>query len=695
MSCLIIAEKPSVAQAIARVLDARNKRPGYIEGSGFIVSWCIGHLVELAQPEAYDERYAKWRRDDLPILPASFKHVVSERTKKQFDALKKLMDRKDVDTIVCATDAGREGELIFRLVYEMCGCTKPIKRLWISSLEESAIREGFRNLRDSREFDSLYHAALCRSQADWIVGLNMTRLMTTMYGQTLHVGRVMTPTLAMVVEREQAIREFTPEPFYTVSLSGNIEAQTERITDKDEAMRIMSSCQGQSAQIVSIKRQKKSQNPPLPYDLTSLQRDANRLFGYSAQQTLDYAQSLYEKKLLTYPRTDSRYLVSDMEESLPALAQRVAASLPFAQRLALPVNPAQIICDGKVTDHHALIPTQSMPGMDFADLPEGERVILQLVAVRLLCSVGNPYLYEETEIEIECAGHTFTTKGKTVLQQGWRAAENAFRMSMGNRIENDEEERPPADFSYPYEGQTLYAVNCQMHEGKTTPPKRYTEDTLLAAMESAGAHDMTPEVERKGIGTPATRAGIIEKLCKTGLMERSGNGKRKQLVPTQKGITLISVLPEAICSAAMTADWERQLLEIERGRLSDAEFLAAISAMVSDQVRSAHPAENAETLFPSNRRKVGTCPVCGGAVTESPKGFFCDGPACHFRLFKDNRFFTNRGKTLDAETMTALLEDGHARVQGFVSQKTGKPYDGIVHLEPDEEGNARIRVSLA
>lgn len=692
MNQLIVAEKPSVAQAIARVLGANEKKNGYIEGNGNVVTWCIGHLVELAPPEMYGQNLAKWTREDLPIRPHPYKFVPVQRTREQFENLKRLMNSFETEIVVCATDAGREGELIFRLVYNECGCVKPVKRLWISSMEESAIREGFCNLRDGAEFDALYRAALCRAKADWLIGINMTRLLSTMYGQRLNVGRVMSPTLAMVAEREKAIRSFVPEPFYTVELSCGMEAKTARMNDKAMAQQIAASCQGQTATVTHIERREKVKNPPKLYDLTTLQRDANRLFGFSAQQTLDYAQSLYEKKLLTYPRTDSRFLTSDMEAKLPELVVKVGAALPFMQGFSLPVNASQVVCDAKVSDHHALIPTPTMPGSDLSALPDGEKTVLMLVAVRLICAVGEPYRYQETEVTLDCAGHTFVAKGTSVVQMGWRIAETVFRGSMGSRIDNDAQEDKEIALPDMFEGKTLSPVAASVREGQTSPPKRFTEDTLLAAMESASMEDMPEDAERKGIGTPATRAGIIEKLVKVGFMERKGSGKAKQLVPTQKGENLVAVLPETIRSPRMTAEWEQKLGQIERGELRDDAFMEDISSMIGDQVEHAQPVEHSEKLFPSGRKAIGTCPHCGALVTESPKGFFCENRTCHFRLWKDNRFFTSRGKELDAKTVAALLKDGQAKVKGFVSQRTGKPYEAVVVLELDEAGNPRFRV---
>lgn len=531
---LVTAEKPSVAQSIGEVLGATEKKSGYLAGTGCLVTWCIGHLVELAQPHVYDERYAKWKWADLPILPEEWRYNVSLHTGKQFDIIRKLMNEPQVDTIVCATDAGREGELIFRLVYRQCGCIKPIKRLWISSLEESAIRTGFDNLHDGCEYESLYQAALCRQQADWLVGINASRIFSLLYNVTLNVGRVMSPTLALIVSREADIAAFHPEAFYTVQMSCGFIASTERMSEQAEAQRIQELCNLNTAVVRNIERKQKKENPPRLYDLTSLQRDANRLFGFTAQQTLDYVQSLYEKKLATYPRTDSRYLTSDMAAMLPELVNGVASKFPFTYGLHLSVKPDQVIDNSKVTDHHAIIPTRSMLEHDLLSVPAGERDVLQLISVRLLCAVGETHVYDETTVTLECESVAFKAKGKTVTQMGWKIPEATFLGSIGDRIQKESSER-----EYPIPelevGQTLSPVMTKLKEGKTSPPKHFTEDTLLAAMESAGTEDMPEDAERKGLGTPATRAEIVEKLISTGYIVRKGEKRAKYLLPTAKG----------------------------------------------------------------------------------------------------------------------------------------------------------------
>ena len=688
-STLIIAEKPSVALAIAAVVGADKRKNGYLEGNGYLVSWCVGHLVSLAQPENYDLRLARWRRADLPILPDPWQYVPNEKTKKQLDLLCSLMNRPDIETIVCATDAGREGELIFRLVYDCCRCSKPVKRLWISSLEESAIREGMAHLKDAAEYDLLYEAALCRAKADWLMGINLTRLYTLLYGPTLSVGRVMTPTLAMIVEREKAVAGFTSKPFYSVHLLCPCEAVSERFEDEQEAQALADACNGQTAEIIRVEKKTRSDRPPKLYDLTTLQREANQLFGYTAQQTLDCAQSLYENKLATYPRTDSRFLTHDMASVLPNLAQTVAALLPFEQGLSLPVHAEQVIDDAGVSDHHAIIPTQSVTAERLDTLTNEELNIFSMLAVRLLCAVGEPHVTEERALTLSCAGHIFTAAGKTDSALGWRIPASTFYGSIGHPREPDE--RAGVDPAL-YEHQRFFGVRAVVKKGLTAPPKRYTEATLLAAMESAGADSFPDEAERKGIGTPATRAGIIEKLVKGGFIERRGE-KAKQLLPTDKGRNLIAVLPETLRSPLLTAQWENQLCQVEHGNLASDDFLSSIETMIRDQVDHAQADPQALTLFPTGRRKVAKCPCCGYPVSEAEKGYFCENRECSFGLFKDNKFFAARGKRLDAATAIALLNDGKASVKGMIA-KSGKKYDGTVVMELDESGRPRLRVLL-
>lgn len=677
----VVTEKPSVARTIAAVLGASEKKKGYLEGNGYWVSWCVGHLVELATPSAYDERYAKWRLEDLPILPQDWQYTVIESTKAQFSILRTLMNDSRVTSIVCATDAGREGELIFRLVYSLCGCTKPVKRLWISSLEDAAIAEGFRNLRPAREYDPLYHAALCRAQADWLVGINATRLYSIQYHQLLNIGRVMTPTLALLVEREAQIQAFRSTPFYTVRLDcGSLTAASERLTERAEAEQIAALCDGKEARVSKLEQKEHLEQPPRLYDLTSLQRDANRLLGYTAQQTLDYAQSLYEKKLASYPRTDSRYLTSHMESSTQALVNIAAKVLSFN---AIPdCNVAQVIDNGKVTDHYALIPTAGIAEYDLLSLPVGERSLLTLLMVRLLCAVGTPCRIHETAVTLECEGVSFSVKWKQIMDMGWKTMEKICRTALKSTPveETAVRELPPLN-----DQMTFLPVKAFVQEGKTSPPSSYTEATLLSAMENAGAEELPDDAEHKGLGTPATRAGIIEKLVKTGQIERKQSKKGCVLLPTQKGISLITVLPETLQSLLLTAEWEQQLKQIERGELEPALFLQEITEMVRGLVQNSHSVPENSVLFAEESQMIGVCPRCGSTVVERPKGFLCSSRDCRFALWRQNSFFAAKKKELTTAIASALLKEGRAFVKGLYSPKSGKTYDATIVLE-DSDG---------
>lgn len=684
---LIITEKPSVGQAYAKVLGVRDRHDGYLEGAGFVVSWCVGHLVELSEPEEYDGRYSKWEYADLPIIPEEWKYRVSSGTKKQFEILKKLMARADVDSICNCCDAGREGELIFRLVYNKCGCKKPVERLWISSMEDSAIKEGFENLRPGTEYDSLYEAALCRERADWIVGINATRLFSCLYRHTLNVGRVMTPTLAMVVMREATIKAFKPEPFYTVQLiTDQVQAGGERMKERNQAAEIVEKCRtAGAARITKVTQKEKSEKAPLPYDLTGLQRDANRMLGFTAQQTLDYTQSLYEKKLVTYPRTDSRYLTEDMAGMLPGLVQRIQVETGIAADMSIPVHAQQIINGKKVTDHHAIIPTNSIQRAVISELPSGEKAVFQLIATRLLCSVGDPFRYSETAVEMECAGETFTTKGRTILDPGWKVIQEAVYPP---RHEKSEE---PDTIQAVTEGAVLTLSDVKIKEGQTSSPKHFTEDTLLQMMESAGADEMPDEVERKGIGTPATRAGIIEKLVQKGFIERRGDKKLKHLVSTDKGDALVTVVPEQIQSPSLTADWEEKLLEVERGNYNPETFMAEISSMITGLVKNYEAVKGADTLLPSREKSgkvIGSCPSCGSDIAEMQKGWFCTNKSCRFAIWRDNNYFKKLGKKMTPQLAEQLIRKGSAPLRNCRSDRTGKTYNATVVVSPGENGEA-------
>ena len=665
---LVIAEKPSVAQSIAAVLNAKQRRDGYLEGGGYIVSWCFGHLAELADAAVYNADYAKWSLKDLPIVPYSYRFTVREDKRKQFDVLRALLRREDVSEVINACDAGREGELIFRTVYCLAGCSKPMCRLWISSMEDDAIRDGFQQLRPGQDYDGLHQSALCRAKADWLVGINTTRYFSLTYGRTLNIGRVMSPTLALLVQREAEIAAFQPEPFYTVQLDCGVAAASERMKDREAADRIVADCKAGTVLVKAVERKEKAEKAPALYDLTALQRDANRILGYTAQQTLDYLQALYEKKLCTYPRTDSRYLTDDMEASVPALVSAAAAvcSLDAPET----VHAKQVCNSKKVSDHHAIVPTVSAGKADISVLPLGEREVLKLAARGVLRAVSDVHRCAETAITLECAGHSFTAKGKTVLAPGWKAYEQ-------------EQSEKAAALPEVAQGQPLPVSAVSVKAGKTSPPKHFTEDTLLSAMENAGAKDMSEDAERKGIGTPATRAGIIEKLVSSGFVERKKSKKIASLLPTATGTALITVLPEQLQSPQLTAEWEHRLKEIEGGQLAPDSFMDGIAAMLSELIQTYRPIPGAEVLFPTGRDAVGKCPRCGADVSETPKGFFCENRSCTFALWKNSKFFSAKKKALTKALAAELLKSGRAPLKGCWSEKTGKTYDAVVVLEDD------------
>ncbi len=690
---LVIAEKPSVAMSLAAVLGATERKDGYLEGSGYLVSWCVGHLLELAQPEAYKEQYAKWRYEDLPILPENWKYEVPKDKKTQLALLCRLMKDKRVDSVVCATDAGREGELIFRLVYEYAGCNKPMERLWISSMEDAAIREGFDRLRPGSDYDKLYDAAVCRAGADWLIGINATRLFSVLYGVTLNVGRVMSPTLALLVQRESDIESFISKPFYVPEITcGGFTASGEKMTERSEAEKIRMDCDHNSAFVRSVEKQVKTIQPPHLYDLTTLQRECNRIYGYTAQQTLDYVQSLYEKKLATYPRTDSQYLTKDMQATAASLILWLRDNMPFGKGCAGEPDIDRVTDDSKVTDHHAIIPTVEIARTDLSELPSGERDVLTLLAVRLLCATTQANRFEAVTAILDCQGHTFTAKGKTILQSGWKEVERIHRMSI-RQSETERRENEDAALPVLKEGQTFETVSASLREGKTSPPKHYTEDTLLSAMENAGAEDMPDDAERKGLGTPATRAATLEKLVSAGFVER----KKKQLIPTKKGKNLIAVLPDNIKSPILTAEWESMLKQVEHGELSATSFMDQIADMSRTLVKEhTAPEEHFADLFPSSKgtvhEAVGVCPRCGAPVYEGKKGFFCDNRECSFALWKDNRFFSSKKKSITKSVAAALLKEGRISMSGLYSEKTGKTYDAEVIL--DDTGGKYVNFKL-
>ena len=690
---LVIAEKPSVAMSLAAVLGATERKDGYLEGSGYLVSWCVGHLLELAQPEAYKEQYAKWRYEDLPILPENWKYEVPKDKKTQLALLCRLMKDKRVDSVVCATDAGREGELIFRLVYEYAGCNKPMERLWISSMEDAAIREGFDRLRPGSDYDKLYDAAVCRAEADWLIGINATRLFSVLYGVTLNVGRVMSPTLALLVQRESDIESFISKPFYVPEITcGGFTASGEKMTERSEAEKIRMDCDHNSAFVRSVEKQVKTIQPPRLYDLTTLQRECNRIYGYTAQQTLDYVQSLYEKKLATYPRTDSQYLTKDMQATAASLILWLRDNMPFGKGCAGEPDIDRVTDDSKVTDHHAIIPTVEIARTDLSELPSGERDVLTLLAVRLLCATTQANRFEAVTAILDCQGHTFTAKGKTILQSGWKEVERIHRMSI-RQSETEHRENEDAALPVLKEGQTFETVSASLREGKTSPPKHYTEDTLLSAMETAGAEDMPEDAERKGLGTPATRAATLEKLVSAGFVQR----KKKQLIPTEKGRNLIAVLPDNIKSPILTAEWESMLKQVEHGELSATSFMDQIADMSRTLVKEhTAPEERFADLFPSSKgtvhEAVGVCPRCGTPVYEGKKGFFCDNRECSFALWKDNRFFSSKKKSITKSVAAALLKEGRISMSGLYSEKIGKTYDAEVIL--DDTGGKYVNFKL-
>ena len=577
---LVIGEKPSQAKAYAAVLGANERKDGFFIGGGYIVAWCYGHLLELAAPAAYGEQYIKWRYADLPVLPQEWLHVASKSKTAQLKILKELIKRADVECVINACDAGREGELIFRLVYESVKGKKPIKRLWISSMEDAAIRDGFANLKDGKAYDPLYSAASCREKADWLVGINTTRLFSVLYGATLNSGRVQSPTLAMLVRREADINAFVKEPFYTPCIDCGFIASGERHDSLADAEAIRTACDGQTAAVVSVERIEKSSMPPKLYDLTTLQRDANRLLGFTAQQTLEYAQSLYEKKLLSYPRTDSRYLTEDMRDTVSAMVMWLGLHLPYLKNCRFTPNVDRMLNTGKVTDHHAIIPTAEISRADLLALPSGERDILNLVSSRLFCASAPVHVYEEVTVSLDCGGNSFSAKGKTVLADGWKAVEGAFKNTLKAKPDDDEDGDENTALPELAEGEIFHSVTVTIREGATTPPKHFTEDALLSAMENAGSEDMPEDAERRGLGTPATRAATIEKLIKAGFVARS----KKNMLPTDKGKSLVAVLPETITSPKLTAEWEYQLKQIERGKVSADEFMSGIAKFVSDIV---------------------------------------------------------------------------------------------------------------
>ena len=691
---LIIAEKPSVAATIAAALGAKEKKDGYIAGNGCLVSWCVGHLVQLAEAAAYGEQYKKWSYDSLPILPQEWQYAVASDKGKQFKILKDLMHRADVSEVVNACDAGREGELIFRFVYDVAGCKKPMRRLWISSMEESAIKAGFASLKDGKEYDPLYSSALCRAKADWIIGINMTRLFSCLYGKTLNVGRVQTPTLKMLVDRDAAITTFKKEKYYHVRLSlCGVEAASAKIHAADEAGNLKAACEAAQAICTSVTREEKTVAPPKLFDLTSLQREANRIYGYTAKQTLDLAQALYEKKLLTYPRTDSSYLTDDMGGTAAQIAALLAGKLPFMQGADFTPEISRLLDSKKVSDHHAIIPTMELAKADLAALPESERNILTLAGARLLMACAEPHIFEAVTAVFSCAGQTFTAKGKTVLAEGWKGLERRFMATLKKKADTEDDEENALSLDVPpfAEGQTFDNPQAAVTEHFTTPPKPHNEASLLSAMERAGNEETDPDAERRGLGTPATRAAIIEKLVKGGFVERKG----KQLIPTKSGIELVCVLPEVLTSPQLTADWENNLTQIAKGNADPDRFMTGIETMTRELV-STYPflSDKEKERFKEEKPVIGKCPRCGANIYEGRKNYYCANRDCAFTMWKNDRFFEERKVTFSPKIAAALLKDGKAKVKKLYSPKTGKTYDGTILLADTGGKYVNYRIAI-
>lgn len=691
---LIIAEKPSVAATIAAALGAKEKKDGYIAGSGYLVSWCVGHLVQLAEAAAYGEQYKKWSYDSLPILPQEWQYAVASDKGKQFKILKDLMHRADVSEVVNACDAGREGELIFRFVYDVAGCKKPMRRLWISSMEESAIKAGFASLKDGKEYDPLYSSALCRAKADWIIGINMTRLFSCLYGKTLNVGRVQTPTLKMLVDRDAAITTFKKEKYYHVRLSlSGVEAASAKIHAAEEAGNLKAACETAQAVCISVTREKKTVAPPKLFDLTSLQREANRIYGYTAKQTLDLAQALYEKKLLTYPRTDSSYLTDDMGGTAAQIAAMLAGKLPFMQGADFTPEISRLLDSKKVSDHHAIIPTMELAKADLAALPESERNILTLAGARLLMACAAPHIFEAVTAVFSCAGQEFTAKGKTVLAEGWKGLERRFMATLKKKADTEDDEGNALSLDVPpfAEGQTFDNPQAAVTEHFTTPPKPHNEASLLSAMERAGNEETDPDAERRGLGTPATRAAIIEKLVKGGFVGRKG----KQLIPTKSGIELVCVLPEVLTSPQLTADWENNLTQIAKGNADPDSFMTGIETMTRELVNT-YPflSDKEKERFKEEKPVIGKCPRCGANIYEGRKNYYCANRDCAFTMWKNDRFFEERKVTFSPKIAAALLKDGKAKVKKLYSPKTGKTYNGTILLADTGGKYVNYRIAI-
>lgn len=686
---LVIAEKPNVSKSIAEVIGAKKREEGYLEGTDCIVSWCLGHLAEYEMPEAYDERYAKWNFEDLPIIPKEWLLGISKDKKEQFYVLKKLLNHPDVEYVVNACDAGREGELIFKRVYDLSGCRKPVKRLWISSMEDSAIEKGFQEMRDASAYTNLAEAAVCRAQADWLVGMNATRAYTSKYYKKLTVGRVQTPTLAMLVERNQAITDFKKEKYYNVALDcDGLKVEKQRIFDAGEAIRLERACHGSNAVVEQVLEIEKRIHPPKLYDLTTLQREANRHYGMTAQQTLNAAQNLYEQKLITYPRTDSQFLTEDMEGTAREVVRQIHEKYHLLGPFEEPVKPdvKRVLNNKKVTDHHAIIPTAELAECNLAELKDWEKKILFLIAVHTVEAMERDHIYTETEVTVKCQNELFKAKGKVIDQMGWKLYEECFKNKDGLAMENPEDamkDRIPKVVSE----QIFYNVMTDKSEHYTSPPKQYSEDTLLAAMETAGNKEFDEDTEKKGLGTPATRAGIIEKLVNSQYAVRKG----KQILPTEDGKALIDVLPDFLKSASMTAEWENQLLEMEKGKIASHQFMTGIENMITMMLNGCELIPDEETHRFQSRESIGTCPICGSLVYEGKKNFYCSNRECQFALWKENKYLEKMQKTIDKRMAAELLKNGRVFVKDLYSAKKNMYFDADLLIDVSAE---RISFSL-
>ncbi len=631
MAILIIGEKPSVGRAISSVVGANTAKKGYVEGNGYIVSWCVGHLVGLKYPNDYGNGWEqKWSFSQLPMIPDQWQFTVTESTKSQYNILKNLMDRSDVTEIICATDADREGESIFRYVYYLSRCRKPVKRLWVSSLEESAIRKALINMKPMSAYDNLFSAGYARARADWLVGMNGSRLFSVRYGGKLNIGRVQTPTLAMIVQRDVEVNGFIKQKYYTANLNcGTFTLSSARIDNEKSADSLVSACDGATVTISSVKREIKTEKSPKLYDLTTLQREANKAFGYTAQQTLDYTQSLYEAKLVTYPRTDSQYLSDDMAQTALDVAKLCDTYFGFGISHAPDIS--KVINNSKISGHHAIIPTSNIVSADLSSLPNGEKNILSLIAAKLICATAPVHRYETVKITAICNATEFTATGRTALDMGWK------RFIKSDK--NAEKSLPAVS-----EGQTFMAQSSK-GEHFTSPPKPYTEDTLLSAMERAGNENYDEDTEKKGLGTPATRAATIESLVRNGYVERDG----KKLHATDKGRELIKVVPDEIKSAKLTAEWESKLQQIEHGSYSADNFMSEICNFISSMCSKYGSTDNSVSLSDGSHDPIGKCPKCGAEVVKGKFGFYCKGK-CGMNIAKVY------GVTLNDAQVKGLLE---------------------------------------